>query len=69
MSDTAHRLIPPEALPELGIDYSDMHRRRFEAADRFPKRVQISARKHCYVYDEIMAWIRARIADRDGRAA
>jgi predicted DNA-binding transcriptional regulator AlpA len=59
------RIILPEKLPDLGVDYSDKHRRDIEAVGKFPKRVQLSPRKHGYIYSEIMAWIRARIAERD----
>ena len=71
MPDTNPRLVLPERLPaDHGIDYTDTHRRRLEAAGKFPRRIQLSPRKHAYDHDEIMSWIRARIAERDaGRAA
>jgi prophage regulatory protein len=62
------RLISPDKLPEVGIDYADAHRRRLEAAGKFPKRVQLSPRKHAYVFSEIMELIRSRIAERDHAA-
>lgn len=65
MTDTNPRLVLPETLPDSGIDYSDMHRRRLEAAGKFPRRIQLSPRKHAYDHGEIMAWIRARIDERD----
>jgi predicted DNA-binding transcriptional regulator AlpA len=69
MTDNTPQLMLPERLPDLGIDYSDMQRRRLEAAGKFPRRVKLSERKHSYVADEIMAWIRQRLTERDGRAA
>jgi len=64
MTDTP-KLIAPERLPELGITYTDTHLRRLERASRFPRRIQLSPRRHAYSHDEVMAWIRACIAERD----
>ena len=73
MTDENPRLVLPERLPDdHGIDYSDMQRRRLEAAGKFPRRIILSPRKHGYLHAEIMAWIRSRIAARDagnGKAA
>lgn len=70
MPDTNPRLVLPEKLPDIGVDYADTHRRRLEAAGKFPKRIQLSPRKHAYDHGELVSWIRARIAERDaGRAA
>jgi prophage regulatory protein len=63
--DTNPRLILPARLPDHGIDYCDMQRRRLEAAGRFPRRVVLSPRKHGYLYSELMAWIRERLTERD----
>jgi prophage regulatory protein len=63
------RLILPEDLPGLGIPYTDKHRRDLEPAGKFPKRVQLSPRRHAYLHSEIMTWIRERIAARDGAEA
>lgn len=65
MSDTPRVLVLPEQLPNRGIGYSNCHRRRLEAAGRFPKRIMLSPRKHAYDEAELMAWVRERIAARD----
>jgi predicted DNA-binding transcriptional regulator AlpA len=64
MNDTP-LLITPERLPELGITYTDTHLRRLEAKGRFPKRVQLSPRRHAYAHAEVMAWVRGCIEARD----
>jgi len=62
--DTDDRLVLPKQFEEQGVPYSNMHRRRLEAAGLFPKRVHISAKIYGYVYSELVAWRRARIAER-----
>jgi prophage regulatory protein len=64
----------PKLGPEKGIDYSNTHLLRMEAAGKFPKRVRMNPsdpRGYCgYVESEVDAWIEARAAERDsGEAA
>lgn len=38
-------------------------------AGKFPKPVRLTPRRVGYVEDEVLAWLAARVAERDGRAA
>jgi prophage regulatory protein len=67
MIDTDTRLVLPEDLHDFGIPYTNTHRRRLEAADKFPRRVPLSFHRYGYVYEELIAWNRARIAERDAK--
>ena len=69
MTDAPRVLVLPEQLPNRGIPYSNCHRRRLEAAGRFPKRIMLSPRKHAYDEAELLAWIRERITMRDAKPA
>ena len=60
------RLIAPSELAQYGITFrSSKYLKRLEDAGQFPRRVQISPRKHAYVEDEIIAHGEALIAKRD----
>ena len=64
------RLIPPERLlPDFGIPIGNKQRQRLEADGRFPRRVPVSARRHAYVEDELLAYAEQCIARRDGGEA
>lgn len=65
----APRLIPYEALKDKCIFYSKPHLWRLEKAGNFPKRVSIGPGRYGYVEVEIDAYLEAKIAERDGRAA
>ena len=39
------------------------------AEGRFPRPVRISARRNCWLAEEIAVWQAERIAERDGKAA
>lgn len=50
----------------IGVSLSKSQLARLEKADRFPRRVRLSGHRYGYVATEIDAWIKARIAERDG---
>jgi prophage regulatory protein len=45
--------------------YSPQHIDRLEAAGKFPKRVQLGPCRVGWVEDEVIEWMKARIAERD----
>jgi len=49
------------------VTYSFAHTARLEAAGQFPKRVRLGTGRVAYVESEIVDWMSARIAARDGR--
>ena len=64
---TKHRLLSKKQVKDLVL-YSFAHIERMEKAGRFPKRVRLShhPRGRCgYVEEEVLAWVSARIAERD----
>ena len=64
----SHRLIPQKLLKTAkGIPYSREHLWRLEQAGQFPRRVQIGAGRIVYIEDEIDAFIKAKIAERDAK--
>lgn len=65
----SRRLIPYDALKEKCIFYSKPHLWRLEKAAKFPKRVPIGPGRYGYVEAEIDAYLEAKIAERDGKAA
>ena len=53
-------------LPEkYGILTSNRQRRRLEEAGLFPKRVPLTARSYGYVEEEIIEYVKRKIAARD----
>lgn len=62
-------LLPYNSLQAKGVIYSRMHLRRLERDGGFPKHVRVSANRIAWVEAEVDAWIAARIAERDRRAA
>lgn len=59
------KLIDKKGLREIGVPYSWTHIQRLEDAELFPKRVKLGACRIAWVYDEIVEWIDARVAQRD----
>lgn len=49
--------------------YSPAHIARLEKAGAFPKRVRLGQGRVGWVKDEVEAWVRARIAERDNAEA
>lgn len=58
------RLLSKRQLKELVL-YSPQHIARLEKAGQFPKRVQLGACRVGWVEEEVMDWLRQRIARRD----
>ena len=46
--------------------YCFAHMARLEAAGKFPKRVRLGTGRVAYVESEILEWMKARVAERDG---
>lgn len=64
---TKPRLLSKKQVKEIVL-FSYAHIERMEKAGRFPKRVRLSPhpRGRCgYVEAEVLAWLAARIAERD----
>jgi prophage regulatory protein len=55
--------------PAKGIGYSKVQLWRLEKRGEFPKRVPLGGNRHGWAEHEIDAWIQARIAARDAKAA
>jgi prophage regulatory protein len=65
-------LLDQASLKGLGINYTNEHLRRLEAADRFPKRVKLGDApnsRNAWAESEVLAWINARAAARELVAA
>lgn len=58
-------LIPSQDLARYGITFTNVHRLRLERAGKFPVRVRLGAARYGYVKREVLAWLAARIAERD----
>lgn len=58
------RILSKRQLKELVL-YSPQHVARLEKAGQFPKRVQLGACRVGWVEEEVMDWLRQRIARRD----
>jgi prophage regulatory protein len=58
------RILSKRQLKELVL-YSPQHIARLEKAGQFPKRVQLGACRVGWVEEEVMDWLRRRIARRD----
>lgn len=55
----------PDLLAIKGIPYSKMHIDRLEKADKFPKRVHLGPMTVAWVEDEIDAFLKAKMAERE----
>jgi prophage regulatory protein len=58
------RLLSKKQVREIVL-YSPAHISRLEADGRFPKRVRLGQGRVGWVEDEVLDWIRDRIAERD----
>lgn len=65
----SQRLISRQHLKTKGITYSRAQLWRLERDGKFPRRVPISPVRYAYVESEIDAYIAAKIAERDAKAA
>jgi predicted DNA-binding transcriptional regulator AlpA len=58
-------MTPPERLyPDHGIRFSNPYRLELERDGKFPKRVRLGDRRYAYVEDEIVDWLKQRVASR-----
>jgi prophage regulatory protein len=58
------RLLSKKQVREIVL-YSPAHIARLEAAGRFPKRVRLGQGRVGWVENEVLDWLKARIAERD----
>lgn len=58
------RLLSKRQVREMVL-YSPAHIARLEAAGKFPKRVRLGQGRVGWVEQEVLDWIKARIAERD----
>jgi predicted DNA-binding transcriptional regulator AlpA len=63
------RLLDYADLQQRGVKYSKCQLWRLWKEGKFPKPVKLSAVRNAWRADEIDAWIKARIAERDGTRA
>lgn len=61
------KLLSYKDLKALGITYSREHLFRLEAANRFPRRIYLSAQRIAWLQSEIEKFIADRAAERSGR--
>jgi prophage regulatory protein len=57
-----------EDLQQYGITWSRVHLDRLQKAGQFPKKIKLGPNTAAYLESEIVAWIEARCADREGTA-
>jgi predicted DNA-binding transcriptional regulator AlpA len=62
-------LLSAEDLWAFGIRYSKVQLWKQVKAGLFPAPIKISANRNAWIRDEIVAWIKARVNERDGGAA
>lgn len=58
------RLLSKRQVREIVL-YSPQHIARLEAAGKFPKRVHVGQCRVGWIEEEVLDWLRARIAERD----
>lgn len=58
------RLLSKRQVREIVL-YSPQHISRLEQAGKFPKRVQLGPARVGWVEDEVLDWLKERIAERD----
>jgi prophage regulatory protein len=63
-SEAAMRLLSKKQVREVVL-YAPAHIDRLEKAGRFPKRVRLGPGRVGWVEDEVMEWLRVKIAERD----
>ena len=56
------KLVPTNKLLDYGIDLKHRQRRRLEAANEFPRRIQVTGRRFAYVESEILKFIETKVA-------
>ena len=63
------KLLDHDGLKSRGIGYSKPQLWRLVKAGKFPKPIKIGAARNAWVESEIDAWIKTKIAERDGAVA
>ena len=63
------KLLDHVALREKGISYSKTQIWRKAKTGDFPKPIKLGIGRNAWIESEIDAWIKARMADRDGAEA
>jgi prophage regulatory protein len=63
------RLLTYNDLAEFGIPYSRSHLWRLWCAGKFPKPLKLSSSLNAWTEAEVLAWLEAKIAERDGKSA
>ena len=67
MAQFENRLVSKKELRTVcGIPYTPQHIARLEKAGRFPQRIKLGPNRVAWVLSEVEAWVRERIAERDG---
>jgi len=66
--DLPDRIIAQPELLRL-VPYSEVHLRRLEQDNRFPRRLHLGPRRVGWRLSEVMAWIEARSAERHSMEA
>lgn len=63
------KVVPFNQLEDFGIVYSRTHIKRLMDDDKFPRPVKVGERRIAWLESEILAWLEARVAERDNKAA
>jgi prophage regulatory protein len=56
-----------ELKSKYGIKYTQVHLRRLEEREKFPRRIKIGAGRAAWLEDEIDKWLLQCVAERDQR--
>jgi prophage regulatory protein len=62
--ETAMRMLSKKQVRELVL-YCPQHIARLEAAGKFPKRIRLGQCRVGWLEEEVLDWLKARIAERD----
>jgi prophage regulatory protein len=65
MTDLEHDSIITKEQLRKYVPYSDTHLCRLEAQGKFPRRIPLGPGRVGYSFNEVMAWIKARKAERN----
>ena len=59
------KLIAMDALKDMGVNYSRPHIYRLIKDGKFPKQVKLGAGRIAFVEQEIVDWLKGKVAERD----
>jgi prophage regulatory protein len=62
--ESAMRLLSKKQVREIVL-YSPQHVARLEQAGKFPKRIRLGKSRVGWLEEEVLNWLKARIAERD----